>query len=296
MARPLALELIRYGLKIWYDEFSLHIGDSLSASIDYGLSISDYGIVVISKNFFEKNWPQQELGALITKQVNLNKRIILPIWHNISKEEIQRYSPILTDTVAAKSDDGIENIAIRLCSEIRGIRTVYNFSSDAKLKNDVSSLIKSVEEKELLLKETEEELVLVILTKIYLIAKGYRDFFISFWPFSELLSSNTKEIVHSQPYRLRVENHAQVTKDNQGDMSLELNRLQPCISPGQKAENRAQNAQLRRSGDTGDNCSQHITSKNSHDKICLDSPRKRLHSIPVTLSEVDFFALLCISI
>ena len=193
VARPLALELIRYGLKIWYDEFSLHIGDSLSASIDRGLAISDYGIVIISKKFFEKNWPLQELGALITKQVNLNKRIILPIWHNISKEEIQEYSPILTDTVAANSIDGIENIAKKLYREIRGIKTVYNFSSDTKLKNDVSSLIKSIEERESLLRETEEELILVILTKIYLIAKGYLNTFISFWPFCELLSSNAKE-------------------------------------------------------------------------------------------------------
>ncbi|GEM_PF-1362415 len=189
VARPLALQLKRYGLKIWYDEFSLNIGDSLSASIDYGLSISDYGIVVISKKFFEKNWPRQELRALITKQVTLNKKIILPIWHNISKKEIEHYSPILADTIAANSNEGIENIATRLYKEIR----VYNFTSDTMLKNDVSSLIKSIEERESLLKETEEELVLVILTKIYLIANGYRNMFISFWPFHQLLSSNGKE-------------------------------------------------------------------------------------------------------
>ena len=44
-----------------------------------------------------------------------------------------------------------------------------------------------------MLKETEEELVWVILTKIYLIAQGYRITFISLWPFSELLSSDEKE-------------------------------------------------------------------------------------------------------
>jgi hypothetical protein len=88
-----------------------------------GLSNADYGIVIISKKFFSKNWPQQELAALITKQVNLNKRIILPIWYNISKEEVQRYSPILADTVAANSIDGIENIAAMLYRVILGIRT-----------------------------------------------------------------------------------------------------------------------------------------------------------------------------
>jgi TIR domain len=194
VARPLALELRKRNLKIWYDEFSLHIGDSLSASIDKGLSISDYGIVILSKKFFEKGWPLQELSALITKQVNLCKRIILPIWHNISKAEIQKYSPILADTIAAKSSDGIENIATKLYREIRGreLRTVYNFSSDAKLKEDLSSLFKSLDERELVLKAAEEESELVILTKLYLISKGYRNIFIPFWPFSEFLSSGKK--------------------------------------------------------------------------------------------------------
>jgi hypothetical protein len=80
-----------------------------------------------------------------------------------------------------------------LYREIRGIRTDYNFSSDARLKNDISSLIKSIEERGSLLKETEEELVLVILMKIYLTAEGYRNVFISSWTFSQSLSSNEKE-------------------------------------------------------------------------------------------------------
>ena len=45
--RPLATELSRLGLRVWYDEFSLQLGDSLSASIDGGLAESDAGLVVI---------------------------------------------------------------------------------------------------------------------------------------------------------------------------------------------------------------------------------------------------------
>jgi hypothetical protein len=120
----------------------LDVRDSLGTSIDRGLSISDYGVVILSKNFFAKDWPPQELSALITKQVNLHKRIILPIWHNISEDEIQKYSPILADTVAAKSTDGIENIAMKLYRVIKGkeLTPVYHFSSDTKLKEGLSSL------------------------------------------------------------------------------------------------------------------------------------------------------------
>jgi TIR domain len=172
---------------------TLHVGDSLSGSIDRGLLLSDYGIVIVSKKYFEKSWTKQELQTLITKQVNLNKRIILPVWYNISKEEVQQNSLILVDTVAATSCESIEDIASKLYREIRGARTADSFSSDAKLKNNISSLVNRIEENELQLRTTQEELTLSILTKIYLITEGYSNFYISSWPFVESLSSNENE-------------------------------------------------------------------------------------------------------
>jgi hypothetical protein len=114
VARPLAEELEIHGLRVWYDEFSLRYGDSLSGSIDCGLSKSDYGVVILSKKFFQKKkkWPRHELNTLISKQVRRNKRIILPIHHNISEVEIARYSSIMADSYAAKSSEGIKNIAV----------------------------------------------------------------------------------------------------------------------------------------------------------------------------------------
>ena len=191
--RPLALELKRLGLKIWYDEDSLHIGDSLSGSIDKGISLSDYGIVIVSKKFFEKSWTRQELQTLITKRANINKRIILPVWYNISKEEVQQYSSILVDSVAATSSESIENIAAKLYREIHNTQTADSFSSDVKLKNNISSLVNQIEESESQLRDAEEELTLSILTKIYLVTEGYSNFYISFWPFIESLSSSEKE-------------------------------------------------------------------------------------------------------
>ena len=108
VARPLAKKLQSHGLEIWYDEFSLNVGDSLSGSIDYGLSISDYGIVILSKKFFQKKWTIHELDTLISKQVRKNKRIILPIWHKICEEEIAKYYPSLANSYAAKSSEGFK--------------------------------------------------------------------------------------------------------------------------------------------------------------------------------------------
>jgi len=122
LVRPLAEKLTELGVKIWYDEFTLKVGDSLSESIDYGLANSEYGIVVLSKKFFEKGWTKKELNALETRAANLDKKIILPIWHKITKDEMSKYSPKLADIVALNSNKGVNHIAIKLTQKIKGIQ------------------------------------------------------------------------------------------------------------------------------------------------------------------------------
>jgi len=108
-ARELASALSRKGLKVWFDELELHVGDSLSRSIDHGLSESAYGIVVLSPNFFAKEWTQKELGALNFRETK-DRKVILPIWLNISAQEVARYSPMLADRFALNSVAGIDKI------------------------------------------------------------------------------------------------------------------------------------------------------------------------------------------
>jgi TIR domain len=115
---PLVEELQKYGLKIWFDKFTLQIGSSLRESIDLGLAKSRFGIVALSHAFFAKTWPQKELNALFSRQVN-GRDVILPIWHELTKEDILRYSPLLSDMVAAKSSDGLVVVARSLVQVIR---------------------------------------------------------------------------------------------------------------------------------------------------------------------------------
>jgi len=53
-ARALADALCARGFRIWYDEFTLTVGDSLRRSIDRGLAHSRFGVVILSPNFFAK--------------------------------------------------------------------------------------------------------------------------------------------------------------------------------------------------------------------------------------------------
>ncbi len=114
----LARELKKNGIKVWYDEFVLNIGDSLRRSIEKGISGSEYGIVVLSKNFFNKNWPQKELDALIAKDT-IEKKSILPILLDIDARDIERYSPLLSDKLALKSNIGVSEIARKIYELVR---------------------------------------------------------------------------------------------------------------------------------------------------------------------------------
>lgn len=122
--RELATALLRKGIKVWFDEFELKTGDGLTRTIDHGLSESRYGIVVLSPNFFSKEWTQKELGALTSRETK-DEKILLPIWHNIAQKEVAKYSPMLADRVAIMSDAGIEKTVETLYSVISGskIRT-----------------------------------------------------------------------------------------------------------------------------------------------------------------------------
>jgi len=99
IARPLTDALERLGLRIWFDEAVLRLGDSLSSSIDKGLATAKYGIVILSPNFFAKNWPKYELSGLKARQVS-GQQVILPIWHNVSRDEVLSFSPPLADMLA----------------------------------------------------------------------------------------------------------------------------------------------------------------------------------------------------
>lgn len=99
IVRDLADSLKNNGFEVWYDEFELKIGDSLRKKIDAGLRNSRFGIVIISPYFVKKNWTEYELNGMVAREMNGHK-VILPIWHKISKDEVLEFSPSLADKMA----------------------------------------------------------------------------------------------------------------------------------------------------------------------------------------------------
>lgn len=119
VVKQLADMLKKYGLKVWYDEFELKIGDSLSRSIDRGLADSTFGIIILSKAFFEKGWTDYELRSLLSREVSKRDKIILPVWHGIKAEDVLNYSPYLADKFALSTDIGLDELAYKIMETVK---------------------------------------------------------------------------------------------------------------------------------------------------------------------------------
>ncbi len=116
--RLLAESLRAKNVAVWYDEFTLRVGDSLRKSIDHGLSKSRFGIVVFSKSFFSKPWPQWELSGLVQLQTNAKSPVILPIWLDVTRDDVLQFSPPLADLYAISPADDIATVIEKLLEVI----------------------------------------------------------------------------------------------------------------------------------------------------------------------------------
>ncbi len=118
---PLAKLLKDMGFRVWYDDFVLKVGDSLRRSIDRGIASSAYGLVVLSPHFFAKAWPQHELDGLTAMEIAGRKKLILPVWHNLSYKDVLEYSPSLADKVALDTEKmALEEVAEALAEVLPG--------------------------------------------------------------------------------------------------------------------------------------------------------------------------------
>lgn len=118
VARPLAKALEQFGVRVWIDEGELQLGDSLRQKIDEGLSRSAYGVVVLSKAFFGKNFPKHELDGLFARHTE-GRKVLLPIWHGINQRFLIEHAPSLADLLAVSTDRGLERVALQIVQVVK---------------------------------------------------------------------------------------------------------------------------------------------------------------------------------
>jgi TIR domain len=120
LVRELAHEMIKLMCPVWYDEYSLSVGDSLRASIERGLKEARKCIVVLSPNFLaNEGWSKAEFDSIFTREILEKKGVILPVWHNVTAREVYEYSPRLADKVGLPSSLGVTELARRLSNAVK---------------------------------------------------------------------------------------------------------------------------------------------------------------------------------
>lgn len=118
LARDLADSLERNGVTTTFTTFNL--GDSLSHRIEMGLREAEYGIVILSRNFFKKPWSRRDLDkvANIDREYE-GKTQILPIWHEITQQDIARYSSALANRVGVPTKYGLKQIVEEILEVVK---------------------------------------------------------------------------------------------------------------------------------------------------------------------------------
>lgn len=93
----LYMALKRLGINIFYDTEVLSWGDNWKKVILDGTATSEFAIIVISENFFGREWTEKELHEFLERQNSCGQKIVLPLLHNISVEQLTEKYPTLGD-------------------------------------------------------------------------------------------------------------------------------------------------------------------------------------------------------
>lgn len=119
LVRDLAMQLSIRLRKVWYDEFSLKAGDSLRENIENGLKQCEKCIIVLSPNFIANSgWTKTEFDSIFTRELVKNESVFIPIWHNVTKDQVFEYCPKLVDRLALHSSKGAQALAEELATQL----------------------------------------------------------------------------------------------------------------------------------------------------------------------------------
>lgn len=119
MAQPLVQSLGRRMCPVWYDEYSVKVGESLRESVEKGLKDCPKCVLLVTPNFLNNlGWGKAEFNAIFTREMMEKRNLILPVWKDVTAKQVYEYSPILADRRAIGWTDS-ETVAAQLASLLR---------------------------------------------------------------------------------------------------------------------------------------------------------------------------------
>jgi len=77
--RKIGTILKDHGIDVWFDEWKIYAGQSISDTVEAGILESDYFIIALSKNSVSSKWVRQELKGALNLRLKGNDDFIIPI-------------------------------------------------------------------------------------------------------------------------------------------------------------------------------------------------------------------------
>lgn len=106
-------------INIFYDKDTLEWGDKWKDKILEGVGQAEFAIIVISENFFGREWTEKELNEFLNRQNKNGQKTILPIIHNISSDQLkEKYPDVAEIQVLDSSDYSTDEIALKFASQL----------------------------------------------------------------------------------------------------------------------------------------------------------------------------------
>lgn len=83
----------------WMDSVAIKLGDSITEKVNEGLRTSEYFVLVLSKSFIGKSWPEKELNSILSMNIASGEKRIIPVLVGTAEErrKIRDNYPLLHD-------------------------------------------------------------------------------------------------------------------------------------------------------------------------------------------------------
>lgn len=109
----------KLGVNIFYDTDVLSWGDNWKQVILEGTKSSEFAIIVISNNFFGREWTERELNEFLQQQNENRQKKVLPLLYGVSLDKLKEHYPELEEIQCIKAEDhDVEEIVILLAKEL----------------------------------------------------------------------------------------------------------------------------------------------------------------------------------
>ena len=96
---------------VWFDEFSLRVGAKLRESIERGLKEATKCVLILTPHFLANiGWTNAEFNAVFTRELVKSSNVVLPVWCDVTRDQVYEYSPALADRMAVQWSLGVDEV------------------------------------------------------------------------------------------------------------------------------------------------------------------------------------------